>query len=484
MPRYDAEQLTEGSLLKPLLALSAPVVLTQGMQVLYNLVDVFWVGQLGAAPLSAVSFSWAIIYFVVRLGDGFALAGTVLVAQNTGARNDDRTGFIAGQALALNLLASVVVGVVGYLFAPHVLSLVGTTPGTEIHRMGVEYIRVVLLGLPFTFGFYAFQSLLRGRGDTWTPMYIVLATVALNVVLDPLLIFGFEGNPLLAGVGGLEATLYALTGFDGLHVTGAALATVLARGTATLVALWLLFSGRTELRLRLSDFRLRLGKAKRILGIALPASVEFAAEAFSVTVMAVVVALVGSDAVAAFGVGNRFTSLAWLPAVGLGMGVETVVGQNLGAGRPDRARRAVSLGCGVVVAVFLVVSTAVFLLAVPIMSLFVAGGSGAVVPLGAEYLRIVGATYAFVGVYHVVNGGFHGAGSTRVAMYVGVGGLSVVRVGVSLVGIVVFAAGATGAWVGVAVSHVVVAVFAGAWFLRDGWLEAVVGDDPETTPAD
>jgi Na+-driven multidrug efflux pump len=154
----DGRDLTSGSLWRPLLALSAPIVVTQLLQVLYNLVSTFWVGRLGQDAVSALSFSWPPVFVLISLGGGLTLAGSVLVAQNRGADNLERVSQVAGQTLAFGTLFSLALGGVGYLLTPTFLRLIGAEPGTTVFVSSVEYVRVIFVGVWFVFGFFVFYS--------------------------------------------------------------------------------------------------------------------------------------------------------------------------------------------------------------------------------------------------------------------------------------------------------------------------------------
>ncbi|MDS0278866.1 MATE family efflux transporter [Halomicroarcula sp. S1AR25-4] len=476
----QSERFTQGALLWPLLTLAAPLVATQLLQTLYNIADTFWVGRLGQDAVSALSFSWPIVFLLVSVGGGMTGAGTILISQHTGAENDGRVSHVAGQTLVFVTALSVAISVVGYLLTPTLLQVIGTEAGTPIHEMAVTYTRYVFLGLYFMLGFFVFQALLRGWGDTKTPMYLMVGSVALNVVLDPILILGFADNPLFAWLGleGLAATAFAATGFTGLGVEGAAIATIFSRGLAAVAGLWLLFSGRVGIELSLSDLRPDLPEIRKIVRVGAPLSVEQSTQALSVTVMTALVALVGSDAVAAYGIGGRLTSLVWLPMVGMGMAVETVVGQNLGAGERARARRTVLLASGILVAVFLVASVVVTWFAPAIVGVFITGaGAAAVVDHGTAFLRIVAPTWAVMAVFHMINGAFHGAGSTRLSMGLGLLTLWGFRIVAAAVLVVVVGMGAPGAWYGIAASNVAAAVAGIAFFLRGHWLDDVIEEE-------
>jgi putative MATE family efflux protein len=380
--------------------------------------------------------------------------------------------------------------VVGYLLAPDLLALIGAVPGTAEFRLSVAYTRTMFLGIPFVFGFFIFQGLLQGWGDTRTPMYLMALGVVLNVAADPFFILGFQDNVLFAALGltGLEQSLYAATGFAGFGVQGAALATIGSRGLGAVLAMGLLLSGRVGLAPSPSDFLPRRETVEKIVRIGAPASVEQSTRALGVTVLTALVALASQEAVAAYGIGNRLTSLVFLPALGLARGTETVVGQNLGADQADRAKRAVFAASGIIAAVLGVVSVGAVAFAEPITAVFITGeNADVVVDVGADYLRIVGLTFLFLGAFRIVQGGFRGSGSTRTAMVLSILALVVFRVPPAYVLVEWFGMGATGVWYGIAFSNVAILVVAGGWFLRGTWTDNVVDEGtgpPGVEPGD
>ncbi len=491
--RDRSVNVTDGPLLKPLVILSLPIVLTNLLQVGYNLADTFWVGRLGQPAVSALSFSWAIVFLVISLSLGFSVAGTVLVAQHKGAGNLNRVGHVAGQTISLVVGVSLLFSVVGYLLAPWLLQLVGATPGTTEFGMAVDYTRTMFVGIPFVFSFFVFQSLLQGWGDTRTPLYLMAFGVGLNVIVDPFFILGFQDNALFSwfGLGGLESTLFAATGFTGFGVQGAAIATIVSRGIGAVIGIWLLLSGAVGIELSMGDFVPNPETIRRIFTIGAPASLEISTKALSVTILTALVAIAGAEAVAAYGIGTRVTSMVVLPALGIARGVETVVGQNLGAGQVDRAKQGVRAAMGIVVGSFLLFSIGVFLFADVIIDVFVSGtGADTVVPIGAEYLRVVGVTYSFLGIFYVVQGGFRGSGRTRIAMVFAFIGFIVLRSALAYMLAVPLGWGATGIWYGEAASNVLMAGLAFGYFRRGTWTDRLVDADrgsagrkqPDDTP--
>jgi putative MATE family efflux protein len=475
--------VTDGELLKPLVILSLPIVLSQMLQVGYNLADTFWVGRLGQEAVSALSYSWPLVFLMISVAGGFTVAGTVLVAQNKGAGNDDRVDYAAGQTIAFVAVVAAVFSVLGYVLTPSLVSLVGATPGTVEYALSVEYTRTIFLGVVFMFGFFIFQALLRGWGDTRTPLYLMALGVALNVILDPFLILGFDQNVLLSGLGldGLQSWLYATTGFEGFGVQGAAIATVFSRGVGAILGMYWLVSGKVGIHLSLSDFKLDPSMVKRIVSLGAPSSVEQSTRALGITVLTALVAFAGDDAVAALGIGNRLNSLVFLPALGLARGTETVVGQNLGTDQAERAKRAVGYSSGIVAVVLALAGAVAYLFAEPITAVFIPGAPD-VIAIGGDYLRIIGPTFLFIGVFQVVQGAFRGSGSTRTAMVFAILSLWVFRLPPAYVFMEWLGMGATGVWYAIALSNVLAMLATVLWFLRGTWAESVIGEARESVP--
>jgi putative MATE family efflux protein len=475
---------TSGPLLRPLLVLAVPIVASQLLQVLYNLVDTFWVGRLGADAVSALSFSFPVIFVMLGVASGFTAGGSILVAQHVGSGERDRATLFAGQTLAATAAFSAAVAVLGYLGAPLLLAAVGTPPDTRIFGMALGYTRVMFLGNFGVFGFYVFQAVFRGWGDTRTPLYLMAFGVGLNLLIDPVLILGFDANPLFGwlGLGGLADRLLALTGFRGFGVAGAALATIAARGVGTLVGLWLLFRGRSGLAVGLSDLRPRAGAVRRLVDVSTPLAVERTLTPIGITAMTAIVALVGPAAVAGYGIGMRYVALVFLPALGLAQATEAAVGQNVGAGRDDRAQGVTLLSVGLVAAVMGGIAAVVLSFTDPLVSVFVTGeGAGAVVGYGSDFLSIFAFGFPFLGAFRVFVAAFGGAGHSRKALLVGLVQLFVLRIPVSL-GLLWLGYGAASVWYGILTAVVGATLLAGGWFLAGTWRTDGGGDAAVPTP--
>ncbi|WP_331235375.1 MATE family efflux transporter [Natronorarus salvus] len=480
-PGDRSVNVTDGRLFVPLVVLSAPVVVAYTLDIVYYVVDLYWIGYLGTDAVAAMSYSWPILFLFTSLGIGITTAGTVLVAQNKGAGRLARSHHVAGQTVSVVSVLSVAIAALGYLLAPWMLALIGATPGSDPHTMAVSYTRITFLGMVPIFWFFVFDALSRGWGDTRTPLYLMAASVGVNVVLDPFVILGFAGNPVFAwfGVEALGTTLYERTGFDGYGIEGAALASVFSRTLAALVALSLLFSGAIGLRVDPSELRPNRESVAEIVEIGVPTSLEMGLRASGVTVMTAIVALEGDTAIAAYGISEYLAALLLVPAIGLARGTETVVGQNLGAGQTQRAKHAVYMSAAIVVTAFVVVVAAAYPVAESIVGLFVSAEPGSnaaaeVVRIGSAFIWIIGPTYVFYGVFQVVLGAFRGSGHTRLALAFAVMELWAVRLPLSVAALRWFDAGVVGIWYAFAASYVLSTLVTAAWFLRGTWTTPVV----------
>ncbi|PSP55010.1 MATE family efflux transporter [Halobacteriales archaeon QS_1_67_19] len=451
--------------------LAWPIVVIQLLQVTYNIADTFWLGRLSTDAVGALSLAFPLIFLLISIAAGFTTAGSILVAQYTGAESEGSAGTVAGQVLSFVTLLAVALSAVGYVATEPMLALLPSQGATtaQVVPLAADYMEVLFLGLPFLFGFFVFNSLMRGYGDTRTPMRVMVASVALNVVLDPLLIFGVGPFPAL----GIE---------------GAALATIFARGVASALGVYVLFVVRAGPDVRPGDLVPELEHIRDIVRIGVPSMVEQSMTALALITLTAMVVQFAPPVVSAYGLGNRLVSLVFLPAMGLGRATNTMVGQNLGADRADRAERAVWIATKVGASVMFAVAVVAALFPEPIVSVFMATGTEAAsetIRHGAAYLRIRSVEFAFMAVLQVMLGAYRGAGNTKTAMAFSMVALWLGRVPTVYYLSFVADMGPTGVWIGMALGNVLGAVAATLWFTRGTWKEAVIDDavGAPTTPA-
>ena len=455
--RRSQATLLEGPILGSLLKLSIPIVLANVLQSAYQLIDAFWVGRLGGHAVAAVSVSFPIIFLLVAIGSGLGVAGSTLVAQYMGAGQNRMVNHVAAQTLLMVAVVSLLLSALGYALAPGLLALLRVDP--TVYDGALVFLRFSLAGMIFSFGFAMFQSLMRGVGDVKLPLYIVTGTVLLNVVLDPLLIFGWGVVPAF-GVG------------------GAALATLITQGLALAVGMAILLRGRWGIQLRVGDFRPDLAFMRRAFGLGFPASVELSARALSMNVMIFLVTGFGTVTTAAYGVGINVLGFIVIPALGLSMATAALAGQNIGAGQIDRADRIARLSAAIAFVVLSAVGVFVFLFAAEIVRFFVPDDV-AVVMTGATFLRTVSLSFGFMGLQMALTGVFRASGNTLIAMVLTLVSQWVLQFPLAFVLSREGVLGLEGLWWAFPVTNVLIAVVTVIWFMKGDWKQGrLVQGDP------
>lgn len=454
--------LVDGPILPTLLKLSWPVIIANLMQTAYNLVDTYWLGRLGPGAVAAISLSFPIVFLFISVAGGFTVAGTALVAQNMGAGHKDRADHVAAQTLLLTAVGAVTLSIVGFLVSQPILVLMGAEP--DVLSDATVYLRTWFIGVPFVFGSFMFTALMQGFGDTVNPMKLMVTSTFVNIILDPFLIFGWSIFPEFG-------------------VQGAAIATVLARGVAATIGIWILFRGRLGLHIHLSDLGPDWQLIKQIIRIGAPSSAEMSVRALGMTAMTGTVARFGTPVVAAFGIGNRINSVVFMPSQGLAQATTAMVGQNLGAANRDRAKHATHLGAGIALAVLSILGVVTFLIPESLASVFLREGDVATLGHTTAYLQTIAFSFGFIGLLNVVNGAFRGAARTVTAMILSFLSLLVFRVPVAYVLSNYTALGTQGLWWGVFFSNVAGALAAAYWFSRGYWQAGrAIGQAPALAP--
>ena len=383
------QRLLEGPIVKSLLSLAIPIALANILQAAYQLIDAYWVGRLGGSAIAAVSVSNPVMFLTIGLGAGMALAGSTLIAQYFGAGDQEMVDHVAAQTLLMIVLVSVLLGGLGFAFAPALLRLMGVAP--DVYPGALGFMRVSFAGLVFNFFFFMFQSIMRGVGEVKLPVFIVLGTVILNFVLDPPFIFGWGPIPAQG-------------------VRGAAIATLATQSLAAFVGLGVLLSGRHAIRLVWRDFIPDLAYIKRAFVLGFPASIEQSARALGITVLTFLITSFGTLTLAAYGVGSTILQVVMIPAMGLSMAVSALVGQNIGAGNMPRAEEIARLGAWLGFIILTAFGIVAFWFAPQLIAFFVPNDPN-VIAHGAIYLRTMALSWGFLGVQFSLTGVLRASGN-------------------------------------------------------------------------
>ncbi len=438
---------TEGKILHSLINLALPIIFANILQTAYQLIDTFWLGRLGANAVAAVSLSFPILFLVLSLGGGLTLAGTVIVSQFKGADNQDEVNYSSSQTVLVIFFISILLAALGFFAASPLMRLVGAGP--EIFADSVDYFKVSSLGFVFLFMFFVFQSLMRGVGNVMLPMYIVLFTVFLNLILDPLFIFGYGPIP-------------------GYGVAGAAMASVITQGLSAVIGLFILWRGRVGIKIRLSDMKFDFPWIRRLFAMGLPASLDQSTRAAGMTVMVMLVTSFGSEVVAAYGVGARILMLVVVPALGLAIGTTALVGQNIGASKIKRAEKIGDLSNKVAFWGLTGVGILLFIFAEQLTAFFVPNDPQ-VIKDGAMFIKIMAPSFGLLGVQQVLNGVFNGAGFTKASMLISVFSLWIVRFPLAYVLSHNTSLGPEGIWWSFPISNLLAAAVAFTYYKMGYW---------------
>jgi putative MATE family efflux protein len=387
--RGSTRDFTEGHVGQAILLLAVPMVIEMGMESLFAVVDVFFVSRLGADAVATVGLTESLLTIVYTVAIGLSIGATAVVARRIGEKDEEGAALAAVQAIGLGLGVALAVGAVGATLARELLALMGATPSMLASSLG--YAVVMLGGNATVTLLFLTNAVFRGAGDPAMAMRMLIAANIINMALDPCLIFG-------------------LGPFPELGVTGAAVATNIGRGTAVVMQLWILLSGRSRVRAGLRHLRLVPTVMMTICRLSGVGFLQVLIDTSSWIGLVRVISTFGSDALAGYTIGIRVVLFAILPAWGLSNAAATMVGQALGAGKPGRAEEAVWTA-GRYNALFLGLIGTVFLAGAPtIIAWF---SSDPVVGRHAvDCLRIVSMGFLLFAYGLVLTQAFNGAGDT------------------------------------------------------------------------
>ena len=381
---------TQGPVGRAIFLLAIPMVLEMVMESVFAVVDIFFVSQLGSAAVAAVGLTESLVTIVYTVAVGLSIGVTATVARRTGERDPEGAAVAVVQAILLAGGIATVLGVLGALNAPRLLALMGAD--AETIRVGQGYATILLGGNAVILLLFMLNAAFRGAGDAAVAMRVLWLANGINIVLDPLLIFGIGPFPELG-------------------VTGAAVATTIGRGTGVALQLWILLRGSERLRLHARHLRVRLEVMGRLLRLSATGMLQVFIGTASWIGLVRILSEFGSEALAGYTVAIRIVLFALLPAWGLSNAAATMVGQGLGARDPERAERSVWIA-GHMNLAFLGGIGIVFMLAAPgIVGWF--GGGPEAAGYAVRCLRIVSAGFFFYAYGMVLTQSFNGAGDTR-----------------------------------------------------------------------
>jgi MATE family, multidrug efflux pump len=369
--------------------LAVPMVMEMAMESVFAVVDVFWVAHLGADAVATVGLTESMLTMIYTVAMGLSIGATALVARRMGEHDPEGAARAAGQSILLGGMVALIIGVCAAPFAAQLLGIMGASP--DVIRTGSGFTRVMLGGNATVLLLFMLNAVFRGSGDAAIAMRVLWLGNVLNIILGPCFIFG-------------------LGPFPQLGVMGASVATNLGRGTAVVYQVVTLARGRGRVKIRLRDLRLDLSLMKTVLRLSGSGTLQILIGTASYVGLVRILSVFGSAALAGYTIGIRLIIFALLPAYGISNAAATMVGQNLGAGRPDRAERAVWTATWYSV-IFLGLVGVIFLLGARVITgLFTSDPEVQGYAIGC--LRTVSLGFIFYGAGMVLTSSFNGAGDT------------------------------------------------------------------------
>lgn len=440
------QDFTQGSIGRAILILAIPMVLEMTLESVFGIVDVFFVARLGADAVAAVGITESLLTPIFAVGLGLSMAATALVARRTGEKNPRAASVAASQAVILGVLVSLPVAVLGLFSAPLLLSWMGAS--AEIIETGSGYTTLMLAGNATILLLFMINGIFRGGGDAAVAMRALWLSNGLNIVLDPCLIFG-------------------LGPFPELGVTGAAVATNIGRGIGVCYQLGVLFGGKARVKLSLKDVRVVPEVMWNLIRVAGGGVLQFLIATASWLGLVRIIAVFGGGALAGYTIALRIVIFALLPSWGMSNAAATLVGQNLGANRADRAERSVWI-TALCNAVFLGLVALFFIFfAEELIGIFT--GDPGVVPFGVACLRYISYGYIFYAFGMVLVQAFNGAGDTYTPTLINFFCYWLFQIPLAYFLALQTQLGADGVFIAIAISESSIAVVSLLVFRRGAW---------------
>lgn len=387
---------TSGSMHKAIVLLAIPMILELSLESVFAVVDMFFVGKLGANAIATVGLTEAVITLIYSVAIGLSTAATAMVARRIGEKNEEGANNAAVQSILVSVLLTILISILGAVFAPQILGLMGASE--EVIAGGQTFTRIMYGGSIVIVLLFLINGIFRGAGDAAMAMRSLWIASGINIILCPILIYGIGS-------------------WDGLGLKGAAIATTIGRGTGVLYQCYHLFKGDGLIKITWNKIKPEWDTLTGLINIAWPATFQFLIQSGSWLILAKLVAETGgTDASAGYQIAIRNVVFFILPAWGLSNAAATLVGQNLGAQKPDRAEKSVLLTASYNV-IFMAFVTLLFVVfPEPIIRIF--SDQATVVKVGVDSLRIIGYGYVFYGIGMVMMQALNGAGDTKTPTWI------------------------------------------------------------------
>ena len=444
-------EFTSGSIRKAIFMLSIPMILEMLMESIFALVDIAYVSKVSVNAVATIGLTESVITLVYALAIGLSMAATAVVARRIGEKDVDGARTAAVQAISLGVVISIIIGIIGIIYAKDILALMGGEP--DLIEQGYGYTQFLIGGNITVVLLFLINAIFRGAGNASIAMWALVLSNGLNIILDPMFIFGFGPIPEMG-------------------VKGAAVATNIGRGTAVLFQLGILFFGWGKIKLMAKDLVLNFKVMLNLIKVSLGGIAQFLIGTSSWIFLMRIMSEFGSEVLAGYTIAIRVMMFTLMPSWGMSNAAATLVGQNLGAKQPDRAERSV-WKTGKYNAYFMGTVSLVYLIfANTIISWF--NTTPEVVKSGALCLQVIALGYIFYAYGMVMTQAFNGAGDTGTPTKINLIAFWVFQLPLAYISALVLGWGATGVFVAITSAEILIAVLAMVWFKKGKWKKVQV----------
>lgn len=464
----SSRDFTQGSIWIAIFLLAVPMILEMAMESIFAIVDIYFVGHLGADSVAVVGLTESMLAIIYAVAIGLSVGATATVARRIGEKDAEGAARSAAHAIYLGIIVSVVMSVVGIVFAPTFLSLLGASP--EVVALGTPFTRIMLGGNAVIVFLFLLNAIFRGAGDAAIAMRVLIFANLLNIFLAPCFVMG----PDIFAFLGINAPKWLVDNwiFPRLGVTGAAVGTTIGRGAGVLFAAWWLFRPGGRITIKRENWQFNPKILSGLVKIAAPAVLQFTIATASWSALVRVIAGFGSEAIAGYVIGLRVIMFVLLPAIGLSNAAATLVGQNLGAGKPDRSETAVWKAAFLNAAIMGVSGFVLLIFSREIVGIFT--DEARVLEYGTNCLHIVAYGFVFYGFGMVLETAFNGAGDTWTPTYLNFFIFWLFEIPLAYALSYQFGFGADGVFWAITIAFSVLAVVSALLFKRGKWKEKKV----------
>ncbi len=440
------QEFTTGSIRRAVFMLSIPMILEMLMESIFAIVDIMYVSQVSVNAVATIGLTESVITLVYAIAIGLSMAATAIVARRVGETDIKGASNAAVQVIFLGVFVAAIISAIGIVYPKEILSIMGAEP--DLIAEGYGYTQVLLGGNVTIMLLFLINAIFRGAGDASVAMWTLILSNGLNIILDPMFIFGFGPIPAFG-------------------VEGAAIATTIGRGTAVLFQLAILFYGYSKIKIGVKDLVLRVGVMLNLVKVSLGGIGQFLIGTSSWVFLMRIMSEFGSEVLAGYTIAIRVMMFTLMPAWGMSNAAATLVGQNLGAKKPERAEQSV-WKTGKYSAIFMGLVSIIYLVFAPqIIELFTVTPN--VVKYGSLCLRVIAAGYIFYGYGMVVINAFNGAGDTKTPTYINFVCFWLLQLPFAYVMAIMLNFGPVGVFWAITLAEILIAVVAIIWFKKGHW---------------